>query len=240
MDSSQHYLDVVLLVVLPYVALFTFFLLTIHRYRTHRFSYSSLSSQLLENQEHFWAVVPFHYGILTVLAGHFVAFLVPRQILLWNSNPLRLYILEFTALVFGLLTLIGFLAALVRRLAFPRLRVVTSPMDWVLFLLLLVQFASGVYIAVFHGWGSSWFAASASPYLWSLVKLHPDSSYIVAMPLAFKLHLVNAWILIGLVPFTRLVHILVVPNPYLWRKPQVVRWYGYSLSRTAQRREGQI
>jgi hypothetical protein len=22
------------------------------------------------------------------------------------------------------------------------------------------------------------------------------------------------------------VHVLVVPNPYLWRKPQVVRWYG--------------
>jgi hypothetical protein len=21
------------------------------------------------------------------------------------------------------------------------------------------------------------------------------------------------------------VHVLVVPNPYLWRKPQVVRWY---------------
>jgi len=28
-----------------------------------------------------------------------------------------------------------------------------------------------------------------------------------------------------LFPFTRLVHLLVVPNPYLWRKPQMVRWY---------------
>ena len=26
-------------------------------------------------------------------------------------------------------------------------------------------------------------------------------------------------------PFTRLVHILVVPNQYLFRKRQVVRWY---------------
>ena len=25
-------------------------------------------------------------------------------------------------------------------------------------------------------------------------------------------------------PFTRLVHVLVVPNPYLWRKTQVVIW----------------
>ncbi|MFQ6610595.1 MAG: respiratory nitrate reductase subunit gamma [Fidelibacterota bacterium] len=25
-------------------------------------------------------------------------------------------------------------------------------------------------------------------------------------------------------PFSRLVHVLVVPNPYLWRRPQLVRW----------------
>ncbi len=239
MDSPKHYLDVVLLVVLPYVALFSFFVLTIHRYRTYRFSYSSLSSQLLENQDHFWALMPFHYGILTVLAGHVVAFLVPGWILLWNSHPLRLYILEFTALVFGLMSLIGILAAIVRRLTFAKLRVVTSPMDWIVFFLLLMQIGSGVYIAVFLGWGSSWFAASAAPYLWSLLKLNPDSSYIVAMPLAFKLHLVNASVLIGLVPFTRLVHILVVPNPYLWRKPQVVRWYGYTLRQAAEAKERQ-
>lgn len=237
MNSPQHYFDILLLIVLPYVALFAFFVFSIYRYRTYRFSYSSLSSQLLENEEHFWALMPFHYGILVVLAGHIIAFLMPRQILLWNSHPLRLYILEFTALVFGLMALIGILAAISRRLTFPRLRAVTSLMDWIVFFFLLLQISSGVYIAVFHGWGSSWFAASAAPYLWSLVKLNPDSSYIVAMPLAFKLHLVNASVLIGLVPFTRLVHILVVPNPYLWRKPQVVRWYGYTLRQADARRE---
>ncbi len=236
MDSPQHYLDALLFMVLPYLALFTFFLLTIHRYRTHRFSYSSLSSQFLENQEHFWALVPFHYGILVVLTGHFVAFLIPRQILLWNSHPLRLYVLEVTGLVFGLLTLVGLVAAILRRLSFAKVREATSPMDWALFALLLVQIGSGVYIAVFHGWGSSWFAASAAPYLWSLVKLHPDIRYVTALPHVIQLHLVNAWVLIGLVPFTRLVHVLVVPNPYLWRKPQVVRWYGHTVRRAVERR----
>jgi nitrate reductase gamma subunit len=38
-------------------------------------------------------------------------------------------------------------------------------------------------------------------------------------------HIVNAWLVIAFFPFTRLVHILVVPNHYLWRKRQVVRWY---------------
>jgi nitrate reductase gamma subunit len=40
-----------------------------------------------------------------------------------------------------------------------------------------------------------------------------------------KLHIISAFLLIGFFPFTRLVHILVVPNPYLWRRTQVVRWY---------------
>lgn len=236
MDSTQQNLDNLLFMVLPYVALFSFFLLAILRYRTRRFSYSSLSSQFLENQDHFWALVPFHYGIITVLVGHVVAFLIPRQILLWNSHPLRLYVLEISAFIFGLMTLIGLISALTRRLTFAKLRVVTSRMDWFLFALLLLQVFTGVYVAVFHGWGSSWFAAAAAPYLWSLVKFHPDISYVVALPFVVKLHIVNAWVLIGLVPFTRLVHVLVVPNPYLWRKPQVVRWYGHTVRRAAENR----
>jgi nitrate reductase gamma subunit len=91
--------------------------------------------------------------------------------------------------------------------------------------LLLVQVTSGVSVAVFHPWGSSWFAAAISPYLWSLVRLNPDLGYVAMMPVAVKTHIVLAYAIIGVAPFTRLVHILVVPNPYLWRKPQVVRWY---------------
>ena len=53
-----------------------------------------------------------------------------------------------------------------------------------------------------------------------------DLDLIVApMPRLVTAHIVMAYIIIGVAPFTRLVHILVVPNPYLWRRPQVVRWY---------------
>jgi nitrate reductase gamma subunit len=36
----------------------------------------------------------------------------------------------------------------------------------------------------------------------------------------------SAFAIVAYFPFTRLVHILVVPNPYLWRRTQVARWYG--------------
>ena len=225
MTSIANYLDLVSFAILPYVAMVLFLVGTIHRYRNETFTYSSLSSQLLENKQHFWAVVPFHYGIIAVLTGHIVAFLVPREILLFNSQPLRLYILEISALIFGLTTLIALCALIARRFTDPRVRVVTSKADWILYAMLLFQVFTGVYVAIFHRWGSAWFAASAAPYLWSLLKLNPNIAVISMMPLMVKLHVINAWIVIAFFPFTRLVHILVVPNQYLFRKRQVVRWY---------------
>ena len=153
-----------------------------------------------------------------------IAFLFPRELLAFNSKPLRLYILEITALTGGLMTLLGLAAAIIRRWTTLKIRTVTTFSDWVVYTLLFFQVANGVYIALAYPWGSSWFATSISPYLWSLVRLSPDISTISPLPLGVKLHIVNAYLLIGFFPFTRLVHVLVIPNPYLWRKPQVVRW----------------
>lgn len=225
MVNTLYYLDQLLFGVAPYVALFLFFLVTIQRYRAQKFTYSSLSSQFLENKKHFWGMVPFHYGILVVLGGHVVAFLLPKQLLLWNQVPLRLYILEASALVFSVLTVIGFVALIVRRIRDPKVKMVTSKADWALFTLLMFQVLGGIYIAIFHRWGSSWFAAALTPYLWSIIKLQPNIEFITALPWMVKLHILNAYAIIGFFPFTRLVHVLVVPNPYLWRKNQVVRWY---------------
>jgi len=225
MLSLVGYLDGLLFGILPYVAIFTFLLVTIQRYRGQGFTYSSLSSQFLENRQHFFGLVPFHYGILVVLAGHVVAFLIPGSILAWNSRPLRLYVLESTALVFGILTLVGLLLIIMRRASAWKVRTVTTPADWIVLALLLFQVLGGIYVAIVYPWGSSWFASIASPYLWSLVRLSPDLAAIGALPLAVKLHIVNAYLLVLFFPFTRLVHVLVIPNPYLWRRPQVVRWY---------------
>jgi len=217
-------IDAFLFGVLPYLAMSVFFLVTIQRYRQQKFSYSSLSSQLLENRQHFWGTVPFHYGILVVLAGHVFAFALPRTLLAWNGVPWRLYVLESTAFAFGLLTLFGLVNVIVRRAADRKTRKVTTVSDWILYGLLAVQVTTGVGVAYSYGWGSSWFAAAVAPWLWSLVKLSPDAAALSTLPLLAKIHIVDAWLLIGFFPFTRLVHILVVPNPYLWRKTQLVIW----------------
>ena len=225
MSNQFGNLEQLLYGIFPYIAMFVFFLVTIIRYRVHTFSYSSLSSQFLENQFHFWGVVPFHYGIITILTGHLVAFLIPSEMLAWNGVPWRLYVLELSALIFAFLTLTGLVNLMVRRKKYSKIVEVTTAVDWLLLFLLLFQVCVGIYVAITYRWGSSWFASSMSPYLWSLVKMNPDISYVVGMPLMVKLHIINAFVIIGFFPFTRLVHVLVVPNPYLWRKTQVVRWY---------------
>ncbi len=225
MDSWGGRFDQILFAVLPYLSILTFLLVTIQRYRHQSFSYSSLSSQFLENRHHFWGLVPFHYGILAVTAGHLAGFLLPEHLLAWNSVPARLYATEIGGLVFALLATLGLSAGMVRRWTDPKVRVVTSTSDWIICWMLLAQMVSGIGIAVFYSWGSSWFAASAAPYLWSLVTLAPEIQYVASMPWLVKAHVVGAFVLIGFFPFTRLVHILVIPNPYLWRRPQVVRWW---------------
>lgn len=223
---NQDTVNLLLLVVVPYLALFIFFLMTLMRYFRQPFSYSSLSSQFLESSQHFWGLTSLHYGLIAVLMGHFVGLLIPRQILLWNSKPLRLYVLEITGLAFALMALVGLLAVLHRRSTVPKARLVTSIADWLVLVLLVIQAVSGIYVAIFHPWGISWYASSASPYLRSLFFLSPDISYVATVPMSVKLHMANGWLIIALFPFSRLVHILVAPIPYLWRKPELVRWYG--------------
>ncbi len=217
--------DQLLYGVLPYVAVAIAVIGAIVRYYTNRFSYSSLSSQFLENRQLFWGSVPWHYGILVVLLGHLVAFLIPRSILAWNGVPWRLYVLEGSALAFGFLTLWGLLALIFRRSTNRRIQVVSTPMDWVLLIALLVQVVAGVWIAIFYRWGSSWYAGFAVPYLYSLFLLSPQVDLVNNMPLVVQIHIVCAFVLIALMPFTRLVHVLSVPFGYLWRPWQVVVWY---------------
>jgi nitrate reductase gamma subunit len=208
----------------PYAAALLAVVITIQRYVKRGFTYSSLSSQFLESGELFYGSVPWHIGIIGALTGHLIGFLFPRQVLAFNSVPVRLYILETTGLLFGLMALAGLVNLIVRRHVSSRVRAVTSVMDIVVLLLLLVQVVLGVYTALFYRWGSSWFATSAVPYLRSLFLFQPDIQMIAPLPLVIKLHILNAYALVAVFAFSRLVHMLVVPLHYLFRPYQLVIW----------------
>lgn len=222
--ASAGALHELLFVAVPYAVIVLFFAMTLKRFVSDKFSYSTYSSQFLENRQHFYGSVPWHFGILALLAGHLAAFLIPKTVLWWNSIPLRLWITELAGLIFAFVTLMGLINLMIRRARDPRVRAVTTKLDVLILVMLLVQVLSGMYIAMFYRWGSNWFAAVLSPYLKSIFTLSPDASGVVDLPWMIKAHVLGAYAIFAVFPFTRLVHVLVVPNPYLWRRPQVVLW----------------
>ncbi|PIW70248.1 MAG: respiratory nitrate reductase subunit gamma [Ignavibacteriales bacterium CG12_big_fil_rev_8_21_14_0_65_30_8] len=213
-----------LFIALPYVSLTVFLIGTIYRYKGTKFKFSSLSSQFLEGKTLFWGSVPFHFGILFLFFGHLIAFLIPGTVIAWNSEPLRLVFLEVTGFVFGLSALVGMINLFFRRNTNERIKVVTSKMDNIIELLIIAQIILGLWIAFGFRWGSSWFSSVLSPYLWSIFNLNPNIEAVTTMPLIIQLHISLAFVIVLLIPFTRLVHLLVPPLHYLWRPYQRVIW----------------
>ncbi|HEY4755660.1 MAG TPA: respiratory nitrate reductase subunit gamma [Ignavibacteriaceae bacterium] len=211
-------------VAFPYVAIIIFIVGTIYRYRETKFKYSSISSQFLETRRLYWGSVPFHFGIIFLFFGHLTAFLVPQYVLLWNQLPLRLAILEITAFVFGIMTFLGLINLFYRRLTNPRIQKVTNYADIILEILLLTEIFLGLWVAYGYRWGSSWFAVVLTPYLQSIFELNPQIDAVAMLPLIIQFHIILAFIILLIIPFTRLVHLLVFPLSYLWRPYQKVIW----------------
>jgi nitrate reductase gamma subunit len=211
-------------VLLPYVAIISLIFGSIYRYRFHGYKVSSLSSQLLENNLLSFGSRPFHWGIITLFFGHLIAFLIPAAVLAWNGKPVRLYILEISALAFGIISFTGLTILIIRRIQVKRVRIVTSRMDVFVYLILSVQIITGLYTALFFRWGSSWFALVLTPYLRSVLSLNPDNTAVIALPFIVKTHIISAFVLIGMIPYTRFIHFLVYPFSYLWREYQLVIW----------------
>ena len=213
-----------LFVIFPYVALFTATIVTIYRSIYRPFSVSSLSSQLLERRWLYWGSIPFHWGITIILTGHLIAIFIPQSIVLWNAQPLRLYLLELSGIGLGLWATIGMTVLLWRRLTHPRVQAVSTPMDYVVIALLLVSLVTGVIIASYYRWGSYWFTGIFTPYIWSLLTFRPNAASLAPLPFTIKLHVFNFFLLALAFAFSRLVHIIAWPLGYLLRPWQIVIW----------------
>jgi nitrate reductase gamma subunit len=216
--------NIFLFAAIPYLAVAVAVLGGIWRYRTDRFSYTSQSSQFLENRALFWGSVSWHYGILMILGAHVVA------VVLWDpwasllDNPTRLYTLEVIGLAFSLLAIFGVAVLLLRRLLVRRVTSVTSRMDWVLLVVLVAQVILGIWVSLGYRWGSAWYSAAVVPWIHSLFKLNPRVEYMAVLPTVVKVHAGLGFAIVALFPFTRLVHIVTFPVTYLWRSYQVVVW----------------
>ncbi len=214
--------NTLLFLVFPYVSLILAIVVTIYRSVVRPFSISSLSSQLLERRLLYWGSIPFHWGITIILTVHLIAIFLPQSIVLWNAQPLRLYLLEISGLGLGLWATFGMIMLLIRRVSVARIRAVSTPMDYVVLVLVLVSLVTGVTIASYYRWGSYWFTGIFAPYIMGLLTLHPNPAPLAPLPFLIKLHVLNFFLLTLAFSFSRLVHIITWPVGYLLRPWQIV------------------
>ncbi len=215
---------ILLFVVFPYLAVALAVGGTIYRYITNQFSFTSLSSQFLENDIQFWGSTLWHYGIIPTLIIHLTGFAIPKVMAAMHSTPEMLYMAELAGKVFGIMALVGAGALFYRRVSKSKIRVVTTPVDWVILVLLIFQVVLGLWIAFIYRWGATWFIHTVTPWVVSLATFQPAPQYVASLPLIPKLHFLNATLLIAIFPFGRLVHMVSFPIAYLWRRFQLVIW----------------
>jgi NNP family nitrate/nitrite transporter-like MFS transporter len=182
------------------------------------------SSGFLEKRALFWGSVPWHYAIFAILGAHFLAAAAPRAWGALVADPGRLVVLEIAGVALGIWATFAAALLLVRRAASARLRAVTTWVDWLVLALLLAQVATGTWIGMTLRWGSVWYLHTAAPWLGSLFTLAPRTDLASVLPAIVKHHAAGAFVLLALLPFSRLVHALSVPLGYLWRPFQIVVW----------------
>jgi nitrate reductase gamma subunit len=211
-------------IALPYAALVLVLCVTPYRFLSNRLTWSAYSSQFLERKLLYWGSNPWHYGIIPVLAAHIVAFAFPDLMKGFLNNQESLLLLESTGLGLGLFAVLGCLVLLLRRSNSRQLKRVTFSSDWLILYLLAFQAGTGVYIGAFERWGSQWYLHTAVPYLWSIVSFNPQLGFVVDLPPVFKLHAACAFLVVAVLPFTKLVHLLYLPVDYLKDPPILYRW----------------
>ena len=151
-------------------------------------------------------------GLAITLVIHLVCLLVPGTIRAWNGAPVRLYLLEGTGFLFGVIMLVGLIQLMwqhvTRSLATtqPRLPEIA---DYTLLSLLFLATLSGLVMAVLYRWGSSWAIGTVTPYLRSLARGEPATALVQQMPFLVRLHVFTWFALLAVVPFTRGAMVLV-------------------------------
>jgi nitrate reductase alpha subunit len=216
--------ELFLWVVVPYLAIATFVLGHIWRYRYDKFGWTTRSSQMYERRLLRWASPLFHFGLLLAIGGHVIGILVPES----ATRAIGLSETGYHALaatlgtLAGLGTVIGMALLIYRRRTVGPVFSATTRNDKAMYVLLSATILIGLATTLRgNGPGAHDYRLDVAPYFWSVFYGDPRVHLIASAPLGFQIHVVLAWLLFGFWPFTRLVHVFSAPIGYLTR-PYIV------------------
>ena len=204
---------------IPYACIAIGIIGFIYRFYTRPQSMGAKSSQFLAKKTsieigiHFW-----HVGIILILTGHFLAFILTDLYKAFKLlNPLIELFMDALRWFAVLLTLVGLLILIGRRIQEPKLRVNTTLIEWVILFLFLQQVIFGSFIAFWFRDQPFWFENNVAAWIRSIYLLQPIDPVITSENWFVYIHATIPFIIIALLPFSKLVHLFSFPFTYLWR-----------------------
>ncbi|MBS0414734.1 MAG: respiratory nitrate reductase subunit gamma [Proteobacteria bacterium] len=219
----------------PYICLVVLLLGSLVRFDREPYSWKSDSSQILRNGQLKLGSNLFHYGVLMVILGHFVGFLMPEPLVMWLMSPTQHQLLAMVVGgVSGVIALVGATLLIHRRLSDQRIRGNSRRWDIAVIVMLWLQLALGVItvpLSAQHMDGAMFERLVA--YVQGVVLLRGDHAQLVqGVPWVYQLHILLGFTIFLVSPFTRMVHIWsgVGTLAYLVRPHQIVRKRGGSMN----------
>jgi nitrate reductase gamma subunit len=214
--------------VLPYLAIGSFVIGLVWRYRFDKFSWTTRSSQIYEGKLLSFAGPLFHLGLFTVIGGHIVGLLIPQSFTEAIGISQHAYHLGAVSMggVAGVATLIGIFLLIYRRRTTATVFAATTKNDKTMYIFLIATLLAGSsatlssagVIGEEHN-----YRETVAPWVRSILLLRPDGTLMQDTPLAFRIHAAAAMLLFIIWPFTRLVHALSAPVGYLFRPSLIYR-----------------
>ena len=142
----KSYLNQFLFGYYPYLCLAVFFLGSVIRFDREQYSWKSDSSQFLRHGQLRWGSNLFHIGILGIFFGHLGGLLTPLAA--WHVLGVSASEKQMTAMVaggiFAILTALGLVLLLLRRVGDPRIRATSKRTDTLVLALFLIQVVIGL------------------------------------------------------------------------------------------------
>jgi nitrate reductase gamma subunit len=214
----ENYINNLLFTYFPHIAFAVFWFGLITRFVVANKSIQAKSTQILAKDGVRKGNNLFHYGIIIVFFGHFTLFL-PEEVyhLVMSTETKRIIALIFGT-SFGIVTFIGMLILLRRRITNERIRFASSFHDYFILTLLFVE--AGIGLASVAQTASTTVVEYAALGEWAqrIITFQPDAGTVIAgHSILYKIHFSIGLIIFMIFPYTKLMHILVLPVTYFFR-----------------------
>jgi len=222
----ENYINNLLFTYLPHIAMAVFWFGLITRIIISSKTIQATSTQFLSRKGLRLGSNLFHFSILMVFLGHFTGLFTPETLyhkIMTTETKRTIALIMGT--MFGTLSLTGIVILITRRLSNERIRFNSYWQDYFIGFLLLTEIVLGMLSVLQTSSSSVEHYSALGIWAQKIITFQPDAASVIAgHSIIYKLHIVVGLFIFIVFPYTKLMHMLMIPVGYFIRS-------GYQLVR---------